>query len=323
MFRFVRYLLAPALLIVAVAGLLHATNRPATVPAVLAAFEDSDRPVVVAHRGGMGLWPENSLFAFRRASEIGADMIEMDVRLSRDGELVVIHDETLDRTTNGSGPVAAHDLAALRQLDAGYHWSPDGGLSHPYRGQGIGIPTFAEVLAHLPAVPKAVEIKVADAGIEDRLCELILHSGQRDRIVVGSFHDHSLQAFRQRCPGVATSAGASAVRLLVMLERIGLAGLLSPTYQLLQIPARHGGTQLATPEFLRTAESLGLHTQFWTINEQPRMRRLIEMGAKGLITDYPDRALQLLDGARRYAQMPEGDGRSTEVGDFSYSHRQP
>ena len=105
----------------------------------------AEQPLVIAHRGGKGLWPENSLFAFERASALGVDMLEMDLHLSSDGELVVIHNPTLDRTTNGDGPVAARSLAQLQALDAGYRWSADGGQSHPYRGQGVRIPTFTEV----------------------------------------------------------------------------------------------------------------------------------------------------------------------------------
>ncbi len=293
MLRLLRFLFAPALLIAAVLGLLLLTSQPATLPGVLAPFEGGP-PLVIAHRGGMGLWPENSLFAFERATALGVDMLEMDVHLSRDGEPVVIHDATLERTTNGFGEVAEHDLADLQALDAGYRWTADGGESYPYRNQGIGIPTFAEVLEALPQIPKVVEIKVPDPALEARLCEQIMDSGQRDRIIVGSFHDRSLQRFRSFCPTVATSAGASSVRLLVLLDRIGLGSLLSPSYQLLQIPARHGGIQVATPSLLDTAAERGLRTQLWTVNEQPEMQRLLDMGANGLITDYPDRALHLL-----------------------------
>ncbi|MEX6503943.1 glycerophosphodiester phosphodiesterase [Pseudomonas zhanjiangensis] len=301
MLRFARFLLAP-LLLIAIALLLSLTSRPAERPAVLAAL--GDRPLVIAHRGGRGLWPENSLFAFERASALGADMLEMDLHLSSDGELVVIHDATLERTTNGQGPVAALSLEQLQALDAGYRWSADGGESYPYRGQGIRIPTFAEVLQHFPDTPKVVEIKVADAGLEERLCEALTRSGQRDRVIVGSFHERSLKLFRQSCPGVATSAGPASVRLLVALDWLGLGSLLSPSYQALQIPERHNGLAIASASLLRTASGRGLNVQLWTINEQPAMRRVLDLGANALITDYPDRALQLL-------------GRSTQIGALS------
>ncbi|WP_137887040.1 glycerophosphodiester phosphodiesterase [Pseudomonas sp. 2FE] len=302
MLRFARFLLAPLLLIVAALGVLALTSTPTNTPAVLATL--GDEPLVIAHRGGRGLWPENSLFAFERASALGVDMLEMDLRRSRDGELVVIHDAKVNRTTNGSGQVAELDLAELQALDAGYRWSADGGESHPYRDQGIRIPTFAEVLAHFPQKAKVVEIKVPDIGMEAQLCQLLEASGQRDRVLVGSFYERSLQAFREVCPGVATSAGPTSVRLLVALNWIGLGTLLSPSYQALQIPLRSGSLEVASNSLLDTAQARGLNVQLWTINEQPAMRHLLDMGAQGLITDYPDRALQLL-------------GRSTHVSALS------
>ncbi|WP_324733288.1 glycerophosphodiester phosphodiesterase [Pseudomonas paeninsulae] len=299
MLRFARFLFAPLLLIAIAVLVLALTSRPATQPAVLAAF--ADQPLVIAHRGGKGLWPENSLFAFERARALGVDMLEMDLQLSSDGELVVIHDSTLERTTNGQGAVVAHSVAQLQALDAGYRWSADGGASHPYRDQGIAIPTFAEVLERFPGMPKVIEIKAPDAGMAAQLCTAIVANDQQDRVLVGSFHERSLQSFRQHCPLVATSAGPGSIRLLLALNWLGLGSLLSPSYQVLQIPERHSGVQIASPRLLRTAQARGLNVQLWTINEQPAMRRLLEQGAHGLITDYPDRALQLL-------------GRSTQLG---------
>ncbi|WP_439886321.1 glycerophosphodiester phosphodiesterase [Pseudomonas sp. MBLB4123] len=303
MLRLARFLLAPLLLTAIALLTLMLTSHPASPPAVLAAL--GERPLVIAHRGGKGLWPENSLFAFERASALGVDMLEMDLHLSSDGELVVIHDSTLERTTDGQGPVAAQSLAQLQALDAGYRWTADGGESHPYRGQGIRIPSFAEVLERFPDKPKVVEIKVPDVGMEAQLCAMLQAHGQRDLVLVGSFYERSLQLFREHCPGVATSAGPGSVRLLVALDWLGLGGVLSPSYQALQIPERHSGLPIASASLLHTARERGLNVQLWTINEQPAMRRLLDMGAQGLITDYPDRALQLLDRSTRIGALGE------------------
>ncbi|ARS47500.1 glycerophosphodiester phosphodiesterase [Ectopseudomonas mendocina] len=299
MLRFTRFLLAPLLLLAIALLVLALTSRPATVPEVLADL--GERPLVIAHRGGKGLWPENTLFAFERAVALGVDMLEMDLHLSQDAELVVIHDDTLERTTNGRGPVAHYSLAELQALDAGYHWTADGGQSYPYRGQGTRIASLREVLERFPLIPKVVEIKVPDVGMEALLCETLASYDQLDRVLVGSFHERSLKRFRELCPEVATSAGPVSVRLLLALNWLGLSDLLSPSYPVLQIPPQHSGLTLATPRLVRNAQARGLHVQLWTINEQPDMRRLLEMGANGLITDYPDRALQLL-------------GRSTQLG---------
>lgn len=303
MLRLTRFLLAPLLLLAIALLVLALTSRPAAVPEVLADL--GQRPLVIAHRGGRGLWPENTLFAFERAVALGVDMLEMDLQLSQDAELVVIHDDTLERTTNGQGPVAHYSLAELQALDAGYNWSADGGQSYPYRGQGTRIASFREVLERFPLIPKVVEIKVPDVGMEALLCETLASYDQLDRVIVGSFHERSLKRFRQACPEVATSAGPVSVRLLLALNWLGLSDLLSPGYQALQIPERHSGLTLATPRLLRNARERGLHVHLWTINEQPAMRRLLEMGAGGLITDYPDRALQLLGRSTRLGALAD------------------
>jgi glycerophosphoryl diester phosphodiesterase len=113
-------------------------------------------------------------------------------------------------------------------------------------------------------------------------------------VIVGSFYDRSLQLFREQCPGVATSAGPGSVRMLVALNWVGLGSLLSPSYQALQIPEAHDGLLIASPSLFKTASERGLNIQMWTINEQADMRRLLDKGAHALITDYPDRALQVL-----------------------------
>lgn len=292
MLRVLRFIAIPLMLLALALGVLALTSQPAQTSAVLSKL--GDQPLVIAHRGGKGLWPENSLFAFERASDLGVDMLEMDLHLSSDGELVVIHDRTLNRTTNGQGRVAEHSLAQLQALDAAYNWTADGGQSYPYRGQGIRIPTLTEVLQRFPDAAKVIEIKVPDVGMEAALCETLRTHQQLDRVIVGSFYDRSLQLFREQCPDVATSAGPGSVRVLVALNWLGLGSLLSPSYQALQIPEAHDGLLIASPSLFKTASERALNIQMWTINEQADMRRLLDKGAHALITDYPDRALQVL-----------------------------
>ena len=292
MLRVLRFIAVPLMLLALALGVLALISQPAQTSAVLSKL--GDKPLVIAHRGGKGLWPENSLFAFERASDLGVDMLEMDLHLSSDGELVVIHDRTLNRTTNGQGRVAEHSLTQLQALDAAYNWTADGGQSYPYRGQGIRIPTLTEVLQRFPDAAKVIEMKVPDVGMEAALCEALQSHQQIDRVVIGSFYDRSLQLFREQCPGVATSAGPGSVRMLVALNWVGLGSLLSPSYQALQIPEAHDGLLIASPSLFKTASERGLNIQMWTINEQADMRRLLDKGAHALITDYPDRALQVL-----------------------------
>ncbi|WP_339490426.1 glycerophosphodiester phosphodiesterase [Pseudomonas sp. EL_65y_Pfl2_R95] len=303
MLRVARFLIAPTLLVAITLTVLSLTSKPAQTPKVLNSF--GGNPLVIAHRGGRGLWPENSLFAFQRASALGVDMLEMDIRLSSDGQLVVIHDETVDRTTDDEGPVANFTLAQLQQMDAGYNWSADGGQSYPYRDQGIGIPSFESVLQAEPEIAKVIELKTADTALVDKLCESLNTYSQRERVIIASYYESSLQRLRERCPGVATSASPNSVRLFLAMNWLGISRALSPSYQVLQIPPRHSGMELASSALIKSAQARGLNVQLWTINEQPTMRKLLDLGAEGLITDYPDRALQLLGRSTRISALSD------------------
>jgi len=127
-------------------------------------FDAARTPEVIAHRGGAALRPENTLAAFLHAVEVGADILEMDLRVTADREIVVMHDATVERTTDGRGAVAALTLAELRKLDAGYRWTPDGGASFPYRGRGIRAPALEEVFRRLPNARMNLEMKQFDAA---------------------------------------------------------------------------------------------------------------------------------------------------------------
>src|SRR5215208_4358914 len=130
-------------------------------------------PLNLAHRGASALAPENTFEAFRLAVEDGAGGLELDVHMTRDGHIVVIHDATVDRTTNGSGAVSEMTLDELRRLDAGYNFSPDGGPTRPYRGRGIRVPTFGEVLEEFPRVAVNIEIKLGSPGIEESVLRVL------------------------------------------------------------------------------------------------------------------------------------------------------
>jgi glycerophosphoryl diester phosphodiesterase len=291
MLRVARFLLAPVLLLAIAIGVLLLTSKPVTPPIVLTSL--GSQPLVIAHRGGMGLWPENTLFAFERATALDVDMLDMDVRLSRDGQLLVLHDADVGRTTNGSGLVAELDAAEVLTLDAGYRWTADGGESYPYRNQGIRIPTFAEVLARYPRSAKSVELKNAEPAAAEQLCQMLKAANQERRVVVSSFYESSLRAFREQCPTIATAAGPTSAKILVMLHWLGLERALSPSYQVLAI-SQTQGPFVVDAALIQDAQARGLTVQVWTVNEQPAMRHLLDIGAQGLFTDYPDRALQLL-----------------------------
>ena len=253
------------------------------------------RPLVIAHRGGAGLWPENTLYAFERAAAMGVDVLETDMHSTGDGALVLIHDPTVDRTTNGSGRVNHLTLTQLKALDAGYYWSEDGGRSFPFRGQGITVPTVEEVFSAFPEMRINIDIKQVRPSVADQFCRLILDFGMVERVMVASFNSSILREVRQLCPQVATSAGRSEVRLFYALSLLSpRAAFLPAGCYALQVPIARKGLRLITKRFLTSARLHNLEVHAWTVNSGPQMEWLLRLGVDGIVTDYPDRLLALL-----------------------------
>ncbi len=270
-----------------------AEREPAT-DAPPARRPNNSRPLAIAHRGGAGLWPENTLYAFERAVRLGVDVLELDVRSVADGTLVVMHDATVDRTTDGSGRVSEMSLAELKRLDAGYRWSPDGGKSFPLRGSGIEIPTLAEVFEALPETRFVIEPKRSAPSVARSLCRAIRQQRIGGRVTVGSFSQSMLDEFRRECTEVATSASTGEVSKFLLMYKIGMYGDPFPGLAALQIPEQAGGLQLVSRGFIEAAHARNIAVHVWTINDTTDMRRLLDMGVDGIMTDYPDRLLKLL-----------------------------
>jgi glycerophosphoryl diester phosphodiesterase len=252
--------------------------------------QDASRPLVIAHRGGGALAPENTLYAFRRAIDLGADVLELDVRGTADGKLVVMHDATLDRTTDGAGQVNEKTLEELKKLDAAYRWTTDSGKTYPLRETGITIPTLEEVFTAFPGMKFNIEPKQAAPSLVKPLCEIIRRHKMADKIVVGSFNQTVLDDFRRECPEVATSASPYEVGKFLTLYKTGLQESYSPRMQALQIPEYID----VTSEFIDAAHKRNLKVHVWTVNDPAEMQRLLDAGVDGIITDYPDRLLELL-----------------------------
>ncbi len=253
-------------------------------------------PHVLAHQGGDHLWPGNTMLAFENARALGVDVLELDVHLSADAEVVVIHDATVDRTSDGSGPVSGFTLAELRSLDFGHRWRPRGGseIDFPYRGQGLVIPTLREVLEAFPDTAVNVELKADDTRLVAITCDLIRELGRERSVLVASFVDRNLRDFRQRCPEVATSAGTIEATAFVIMNTLYLGHLYTPRAEAFQVPLRRSGVEVVTPRALDVARERNVRFDVWTINDEVEMRRLVDMGVAGLITDRPDLALQVL-----------------------------
>lgn len=253
-------------------------------------------PHVHAHQGGNHLWPDNTLYALRNAHELGVDVLELDVHLSADGVVVVIHDATVDRTTDGVGRVDALTLEELQALDAGYRWRPPDGDPDvfPYRGAGLRLPTLAEVFEAFPGRAINVELKADDDALVDATCELIEAYGREHATLVASFHQRALRAFRERCPEVATSAGPDEVRTFVLMNLAFLGRLVTPQAESFQVPVRQAGIEIVTARAVRGLRERNVLLDVWTVNDEAEMRRLLDLGVDAIITDRPDLALALL-----------------------------
>ncbi|HEX8632622.1 MAG TPA: glycerophosphodiester phosphodiesterase [Pyrinomonadaceae bacterium] len=253
------------------------------------------RPLVMAHRGGAGLWPENTAHAFAQAAALGADVLEMDLHSTADGALVVVHDATVDRTTNGAGRVSALTLAELKRLDAGYRWTNDGGRTHPFRGKGITVPTLREVLDAFPQARLNIDIKGAQPSLVKSFCRMLGETRATARVTVASFNSETLAEFRRECPDVSTAAGTEEVFALSseLQAGRGLAGGRA-RFRVVQVPETIGGRVWLTAELVAAAQRAGLEVHVWTVNDEASMRRLLALGVDGIITDYPDKLLALL-----------------------------
>jgi glycerophosphoryl diester phosphodiesterase len=252
-------------------------------------------PVNFAHRGGAKIAPENTLEGFREGLRVGAGVLELDVHATADGTVVVHHDEKVDRTTDGSGAIREMTLAEVKRLDAGYRFTPDGGRTYPYRGEGVRIPTMEEVYREFTDVPINVEIKGKRPGIEEAVWRII--EGAEERTLVVSEDSGTIRRFREASGGgVATASSSAELILFWLLSRLRLSGLSKPSYQALQGPETYKGLRIVTPELVRGAHERGLRVDVWTIDHEPDMRRLLGFGVDGIMTDRPDILTRVLRG---------------------------
>jgi glycerophosphoryl diester phosphodiesterase len=261
-----------------------------------------DWPVNFAHRGASALAPENTLEAFRLGIEAGAGGLELDVHMTLDGEIVVIHDPTVDRTTDGTGSVAEMTLGDLRRLDAGYRFSPDGGSSYPYRGAGVRVPTLTELYEEFPEASLNIEIKEAQPGIEEAVLRIVRGAAAEERTLVVSNRHGVVRRFRRLSDGeISTGASRREITEFYLLCRGRLEGLRRPDYDALQVPVEHRGTRVITQRFVEAAHRRGVRVDAWTINEPGEMRRLLDLGVDTIMTDRPGELDRVLGAAAEEA----------------------
>lgn len=256
------------------------------------------KPVVLGHQGASGHAPSNTLESFRLALAQGADILETDVHLSKDG-VVISHDETIDRMSNGSGYIKDMTLAELRQYDFGYGFTPDGGQTYPYRGKGVTIPTLEELFQAFPGTRVNIEIKQVDPPMEAQVWDLIQKYGMEDKVLINSFPSQPTQRWLKLVGDrVALGADRADMYRFAAYYIPHLDWLYQPDRDAFQLPvAQKLGPieiRLDTPRLIQRAHQLGIKVHYWTINDEETMRRLLLLGADGIITDYPDRAVKVL-----------------------------
>ncbi len=254
------------------------------------------RPWLVAHRGGAGLAPENTLPAFELAEKLGADAFELDVHLTADGEVVVFHDDDTERLTGAPGSIEARTLADVRALDVGHAFTPDGGRTHPWRGAGVAPPTLRELLVRFPGVRMNVEAKSADPALAHALVHVVREAGALGRICIGSQHDEQGERIRALAPEACHFLPEGPATCHVMASRVEGATGCPEGWDVADLPYRlDGGDEVVVDR--RTVEYLhrrGLAVFVWTVDEEEDMRELLAAGVDGIMTDRPDRLAAVL-----------------------------
>lgn len=229
------------------------------------------------------------------AVESGIGGLELDVHMTQDGYVVVMHDEDVDRLTDGAGRIREKSLAEIESLDAGYRFSPDGGLTFPYRGKGLKIPRLEEVFQQFPDTPINLDIKEDQRGFEKAVLRTIQENGAEDRTFVASQKHRVIKRFRELSGGkIATSSSQFEIALFLVLSRLGLERLLKPEFVALQVPPKYRGIEVVTPRFISAARNRGVRVDVWTIDDPEETHRLLDLGVDVIMTNRPEVLTEVL-----------------------------
>jgi glycerophosphoryl diester phosphodiesterase len=247
-----------------------------------------DKVLNIAHRGGRRIRPEHTILAYDQALADGADILELDVHETIDGMLVVMHDRTVDRTTNCTGAIKEMTFADLRECDAGYKFTKDDGATYPYRDTGLMVPTMVEVFERYPDTAFVIELKQGEPSIIDHFVEVIREHGVEDKMTGSAFSTELLQELRIAAPEIPTNLGTSEVVVFYGKSFDELDPEYEPPAEFLQVPVERGGIPVLHPGLVPRAHELGMYVHIWTINDEEEMRFLIETyGIDGIMTDDP------------------------------------
>lgn len=252
-------------------------------------------PRVIAHRGDSRNYPENTLPAFESAVRMGIDVVETDIHLTKDGVLVIWHDPTLERNTDGRGRIEDHTLEELRRFDAGYTFTQDGGKTFPFRGKGVRICTLAEALEHCPGQRFNIDLKTKCPEIVDEFIKVIREHDAVDRVVGASFHLSNLKRLRRLAPDFLTSVTTAEVVPLLFRQKTHTLPKAFKRKIIFQIPMAAGPVKVVTPAFVKAMHQRGAVVMVWTINDEETMRRLFAMGVDSVMTDDPALVIKVAD----------------------------
>jgi len=278
---------------VAAAALLLAGCADEGVKPFVAALS---APVHVAHRGGAASYPEDTLYAFERAvTDDGTDLLELDVHTSADGVLVVHHDDEVDRTTDGSGPIHDLTLAEIQALDAAHWFTTDGGQTYPLRGTGVTIPTLEEVLTAFPDTPMSIEAKQVAPPLVEELTDMVVAHDRVDSVMLASFDDATIEAMVELLPGAAVNFGENATRCVVFQHLLQAGWGSCVNGDVLTLPPSSAGLPVITDRLLESAHAQGIPVLAWTIDDPDEMEALLDQGVDGIMTDRPDLLREVID----------------------------
>jgi glycerophosphoryl diester phosphodiesterase len=245
-------------------------------------------PVVLAHRGDSKFFPENTMPAFESAYDLGVDVIETDVHITADNEVVIWHDSSLDRVSDKQGEISSYTYQELLEIDPGYFFSNDNGKSFPWRGKGLKIVKFSELLETLPDMRFNVDLKDKSTDLVYKVAEILNVYSSFHRVCLGSFHSGNIELMRKIAPEAITAFTPGEIKKYVIEFYTGLFFFRRKFKgSSFMIPEYEGKHKLVSKRFLKAVHARGLYVHVWTVNEREDMKRLLEMGVDGLFTDDP------------------------------------
>jgi glycerophosphoryl diester phosphodiesterase len=295
-------------LIVGICSGMAAAAAGAEATTTLAPPGFFDRPILIsAHRGGRDLWPENTALAYAEAAKRWPDaLLEGDVQLSKDGRVVMMHDLSVNRTTDGSGLVSALSFDELRALDAGYRFTQDGGKTFPYRGKGVQIPLFEEALAAAPDHRFFIELKAGDT-IADAAIAVLRAAKATQRVMLASFSPIQMQRVKEIAPEIATCYDYASAMIMMETLRKGDWAEYRPVHAFLSVPESLEARFAITAEEVRQIRAKGIRYQVHTVNNPEKMRDCLARGVDSVLTDKPDLLEHIIQETRQRQGSAAGE----------------